>query len=400
MILRFNSLLFAIICIVFLPSFVYVGLKQSSLTLGLLVSLLIFILFTIKLKINKIYINTIFIYLFLFHYILILILYFNEIKSKYFLSSFIIMIILFSSIFLYDKILNTNEYYFKSIIKKISYSIIIIGVISLIYKIDFLNYGSYSKNIFPYAEPSHFVISASFFMIFLGLVSNQYLRFLLVCIIFVLAILYKSLLLIVLSLMMSFIYYANNFKNLSYLIIIVLSIFSYILFFDDNNYFTDRLDFSSKNNNLTVLVYIQGIEEAYNNLIVTDGIGIGFQRLGETLPLDISERIYKLAGEYKNRTDGGFLASKLIGEFGMLGILIVIMYFIKFINSLFFIKKYLKYNLSVSSKIIFSHSVIIGFFIEMFARGSGYFTSGVVLLFTSILILNYYEKNQNIGINN
>lgn len=388
-----NILLFLILNILLLPSFIYVGLSQSSLTLGLVVALFIFALFNFQFKIKKINIKIIYFYLFYLHYLLILIIYFDNIETKYFFSFFILIILLSCSIFFYNKILSIEDSIFESIIKKTAYVMLVIGLVSLIYKINFFNYNNFAKSIFPYSEPSHFVLSIGSIFLFWGLVSKTYLRLLLVFIIFIFAISYKSLLLIILSVMMSFVYYTNNLKKVSFMLILIFLISIYIYLFDENKYFIDRLDFTGENNNLTVLVYLQGIQEAYNNLLITNGIGIGFQRLGETVPLEISELIYKLSGEYKNRTDGGFLASKIVGELGILGIIFIYLFISQFIKSFLFIRKYLKYNLNINSKILFAHSVIICFFIEMFGRGYGYFSPGVFLLFTSILLIQNYNKN-------
>ena len=46
---------------------------------------------------------------------------------------------------------------------------------------------------------------------------------------------------------------------------------------------------------------------------------VGFGNVANTLTGDKAELIYSIAGEYKNRADGSFLASKLISEFGIFG---------------------------------------------------------------------------------
>lgn len=386
-----SILFFSILSILTLPSFFYVALSQSSLTVGILIAIFFSILFNFKLIVKKVTTKTVFIYMYLFllHYLIIIFIHFNTVDSKYFLSFFILMIFFIASLLLYTKIISMNKDHFTFTIKYLSYIMISFGILSLLVKIDFFNYNNYSKSIFPYAEPSHFVLAISPFLIFLGLVHNTFIRLLLVVLVFLLAISYKSLLLMALSLMMSFIYYSNNLKKIMILLLSVSFIFLFI--FDNNKYFSDRVDFSNENRNLTVLVYKQGLEESYNNLFNTYGIGVGFQRLGQTPPLNISELIFSLAGEYKNRNDGGFLASKVIGEFGILGLSVVLLYIFQFINSFIFISRTLKSKLIIDPKLLFAHSIVLGFFIEMFGRGYGYFSPGVILIFVAVLILQFYK---------
>jgi hypothetical protein len=82
-----------------------------------------------------------------------------------------------------------------------------------------------------------------------------------------------------------------------------------------------EIDVSS---NLSSLVYINGWETAFHNLQETNGIGLGFNRMG-CIPRPVTNAgdILNLLGlnDY-NFNDGSFILSKLISELGLFGILI------------------------------------------------------------------------------
>jgi hypothetical protein len=171
-----------------------------------------------------------------------------------------------------------------------------------------------------------------------------------------------------------------------------------IIFTNDTgySYFLDRIWFDEANTNLTALVYIQGWEELINSLNETNGIGVGLTSMENTVPGYYGELIYSIAGEYKNRAEGSFLASKLITEFGIVGVFILFAYCALLLKSLGFFSRLNKCRhykdrsmsvVNVPASLIYAHSVIVVFAIEAFARGVGYFTPGVFLLLMSIFLL-------------
>jgi hypothetical protein len=150
------------------------------------------------------------------------------------------------------------------------------------------------------------------------------------------------------------------------------------------DYFRSRLTFREVTN-LTTLVYLQGWELAFNNLHQTQGFGVGYQQLGsnETVLGHYSERIFALYGKHINLDDGGFLASKIIAEFGFLGLSTMLAYLILFVGFLYIMWR--NFQRSPDDRIIntnelFVLGLFIGFFVEIFFRGFGYFSPNLVLI--------------------
>ena len=85
----------------------------------------------------------------------------------------------------------------------------------------------------------------------------------------------------------------------------------------------------SETNNISSLVYMQGWDDAITNIIRTNGIGLGFNMMGcDPLPLvGYRDTLINLDPELVglNAQDGSFLVSKFISEFGVIGILIIIL---------------------------------------------------------------------------
>jgi len=218
------------------------------------------------------------------------------------------------------------------------------------------------------------------------------------------AIFYPSLILLLIALVMLLLYFFTSVTRVFLSMVLAGIIGVYLI----NNtemlpYFTSRLNFTESDKNLTALVYLQGWQDMYTALYESHGFGLGFQKMGTLPPGEYGETIYQLAGEYKNRADGGFLASKIIGEFGIFGIILIHTYLYKFSNSLIYIIKYIKVQGPNKTEmmrkypvsLIFGHSVIVMFFIEIFGRGYGYFSPGVFLFFVAIFLTSFEKQSLN-----
>jgi hypothetical protein len=171
-----------------------------------------------------------------------------------------------------------------------------------------------------------------------------------------------------------------------------------------SEHFLSRVDIASLSN-LSVLVWLQGWDLAFVNFLNTHGVGLGFNSLGlpGTVFSTITERIYYLYEFNSNIYDGGFLASKLIAEFGFIGLFAVflyvywIMYYFLKIN-----KIYAKLNmfdriksssrLCIVKKNVLISTLLFTFSVEVFLRGYGYFSPGVVLAVASLWYLSSNKK--------
>jgi hypothetical protein len=136
-------------------------------------------------------------------------------------------------------------------------------------------------------------------------------------------------------------------------------------------YYSSRIDFSKSNENLSALVFLSGWERAFLNFIETTGIGIGFQQLGYSGAIGQSRLILESIGlGGLNLYDGGSLASKLISETGILGIILLffyISYFIKYVityrrypkKKLFFISIFFMFSIYKGCWLFYTNNIFI-----------------------------------------
>ena len=386
--------------VLFLPSFVYVALQSSSLALGLLISFGISFILIGKNRIPKIKNR----FAYLISWLLLLqflysLLFMGETEAyNKQLMSFVMLILMFISSAFYsmeiEKVSDKKLVYF---LKILSLSILFLGFLSQFESVSFLHYSNFSKAVFPYSEPSHYVLANGGILLATGFFISSTQRVLLLLSLIFLTIKFPSTLLLFLSILMLIIYYSSDLKKVFLLSTLLVIAFLFINNnFEDFKYFSERLNTSSSNHNLTTLVYLQGADDAYQSLIVTNGIGLGFQNMGALPPSDISELIYSLSGYYKNRNDGGFLAAKIIGEFGIIGLMLILLYIKKLYKSFFFLREIASDELALyqtKSWLILAHSIIVVFSIEMFVRGYGPFSPGVFLVIFSLFLVQKGGKS-------
>ncbi|STL91231.1 membrane protein [Escherichia coli] len=165
-------------------------------------------------------------------------------------------------------------------------------------------------------------------------------------------------------------------------------IFSMILSDLDISYYTSRLDFKNTTN-LSVLVYLSGIERAFLNFITSYGLGIGFQQMGVNGEVGVYQQILAdLDAPMLNIYDGSFISSKLISEFGFIGAIMCIFYLFIFFRFYLRFKKNKRYP----PQYILAYSFYMCFFIPLFIRGAGYINPYVFMLFSSIFLCKYHAK--------
>jgi len=389
---RVNKLFIVIISFLFLPSFIKIVGGASSMAVGVFVSCLISIVISgTKLPRlgNPKFIGVLIISLVVTHMIVNLFLELNDFSLKKLLSWVILFVMVLSGYFstkLYDKETNVKE-----IIKWISIGTFCFAIVGVFVKFPFIGYEKFKGSVFPFSEPSHLAITTDAILFALALFSESKKRAFIILLVLVLGALFPSLILIVFALLMIGVFYVKNLQSFLIIsIIIILLLIVIIPSTDFLTYFIQRLSFEKTNTNQTALVYMQGWEDAIIGFKESNGLGIGFQNMGTLPPGDFGKIILRTAHSFKNRNDGGFLASKIICEFGMLGILIIGYYLILFYRSVDFIRKRTVKKTFIVDEfepaLLFSHCIIIVFFIEIFARGYGYFSPGGVLFFMALFI--------------
>ena len=167
----------------------------------------------------------------------------------------------------------------------------------------------------------------------------------------------------------------------------------YILSSIDLSYYSQRI--SLDESNLSSLIWIQGWEEASINLIDSKFIGVGFQQFGVIPPRgEFSKIVNLIYFDDFNRYDGGTLTSKIIGEFGVFGIGIVLIFFYQIIKSALKIYKNNK-DIKYNSITLFAHCCVFSFSFELLVRTTSYFSTSFFFFVSSLLILqhNKYVKN-------
>ena len=282
------------------------------------------------------------------------------------------------------------------------------------YHVPLFNFSNRPGSIFPFVEPSHFALVYG--MIGLPLILDKSLKvnfFLITNYLFFSITLPSTTLSLffILTLILFIIKKENKLQNIFSITIFLLII---IFFFKSNlnlSHFESRLGTGNFKTddvfNLTRMVYLQGWELMKVNLISTNFLGLGYQMMGsaQTATGDITAIIYGLKGAFgQNIADGSFIMSKLVSEFGIIGIFITYIY-IKFIFNFFldFNKKYLKIitekdqiRKELFQKDIFCNVIILSYLINFVFRGINYFTPQAILLVAAIIfVTKNKEKIKN-----
>jgi hypothetical protein len=269
----------------------------------------------------------------------------------------------------------------RSIFKYI-FLILILNAILMITKVNYFSIQS-NKPAFLFSEPSHFaLISAPFLMYY---VRSRLVGWKLTLLIYGLSSVYiENLTMLVVFMFTLFVSF--NLRRLLLLLPFFIIIF---LAFANIDYFYNRLIYSPDNtDNISLLVVLQGWQNAYLAFANTFGLGVGFQQFGIASDSgEITKRLIELSGISLNLFDGGSTAAKLIGEFGVFGAVLVFALIYRAINAY----KVLHNGKVMSDLFVFSRCVEITILIELFVRGVGYFSPGI-FLYLIVLYVSYLNK--------
>jgi hypothetical protein len=378
------------------PSLIFVVSKQSSLAVGLFVANLLLLSFLarnfliLKLKKNS-FLFFCFVMIVLMSNAIYSFLVFDEGKPLFSILPLLVMVVtayLFSEFLVSVKVeALTNSLFLILTI------ILFLGYLKLIYVPETLGYIK-EIAVFPFSENSHFALVFGMFAVAYSFVGSWKLVFFILVNLQLLAFLYPSLTLVVFSLLVLLSFFlrlkAFYFKiSVAFVFpVFVLLVFAFMYSLE---YFASRLTFHDTQN-LTTLVFLQGWELSYLNFINTNGFGLGFQMLGSvnTTLGGFSDLIVKINSNVaSNIHDGGFLAAKIIAEFGIVGLFFILFYFY------FLIKLFFKSNVLVNKdflidkdkKILIMYGFLFSFFVEMFFRGYGYFSPGLFMFMTAFFAL-------------
>ena len=253
-------------------------------------------------------------------------------------------------------------------------------------------YAIFPKSIFPFREYSHFGLVVGLSLLVITSQINHW-RYLFCISNIILIGLFLPNFTVIIFCAISLIKNIFN-SGRRYLHLVVLfcfSVFAVLPGMVDLDYFSDRVQ-NIRGDNTTTLVWLQGVEILYQNIIATFGLGIGFQGLGihGISRTGSSDLIYLAAGADLNLDDGGFLAAKIISEFGILGICVVcyISYFSLrwVVRPTIDLQKTQKYQI-VMKKLNILECFVAALIVELLFRGLGYFSPGIYFAFVGCFAL-------------
>ncbi len=155
------------------------------------------------------------------------------------------------------------------------------------------------------------------------------------------------------------------------------------------DYFISRLDLTSSSDNISSLVYVQGWQLLWESWTRTFGWGVGFEQLGghgtHVTAADALALLLEGSGlEALNLSDGSFVFAKLTGEMGIFGLLLSAVFVIATVRS---IRTLRGLRTAERPVITFARCVLVGFCIDMFVRGTGYFVGSTLLAISAFSIL-------------
>lgn len=364
--------------------------KSNSMAIGTFFVMVFFLIYSLinrdiwnyKFINNKMPIYIIMVFLFIFFHGLLIYYFSNYFIFKRFFLSFLFLILMIYSSLIGVIILSV----FKNFLNKAIYYNYLLLYFILIF--SSLGLGPlrdiYPKPLFFFSEPSHFSLVFLPLFFYINLMSNIKTRIIYLSTVFLLCLLIENLTLMVGILFISI------FLLRIFLLLPLLIIFVILLGLLNYEYFLSRIIID--NLNTSTLAFLSGWERAYLSLIETNGIGLGFQQFGYSENSGYYFELLLLNGlENLNLYDGSMVASKIIAEFGVFGIFLLIIYiyfFLKISSSLLIENISIKYdNLN-----IFFRCIFILFFVDIFIRGVGYFSTPTFLFFMAIIYIFKFKK--------
>jgi hypothetical protein len=242
--------------------------------------------------------------------------------------------------------------------------------------------GSYFKPVFPFTEPSHFAEAFAPLLLYCCVTGTGGRRLLVLGAGVAAALLLENLTLLLACAMAGFICFRT------YLALPLFAVAGLAATQLDLSYYTDRLNLGSEADNLSSLIYIQGWQMLVESLQGTHGWGVGFQQLGVNgTAASSSNQIFNMIGNYANLLDGSFTLAKLVGEFGAVGVMLVLIYLVIAWRAIRDLRRQCLMPQRAQAAPLLAKSVIAAYLLEIFVRGSGYFTGTAILLVGSLWVV-------------
>jgi hypothetical protein len=236
----------------------------------------------------------------------------------------------------------------------------------------------FPKSMFPFTETSHFALAFLPVLLYLSVRAQGKRRLWWMLGAFTVALVLQSMSLLVGALLVAIACRLVRYLIVPILLVVLIGVPL------DLSYYSSRLNFSGGVLNLSSLVYLQGWQLVQESLVRSAGWGIGFQQLGfhdtEAAAADLIRQITN--GLDANTTDGSFVFAKIGSEFGVFGIVAGIAFLVLFARSL----RCLRSN-SERAAVTFARCIVVAYIVDMFVRGTGYFTQSTLLFISGMAAL-------------
>ena len=399
-----------LVALVFLPSALMIFVGASSFALGVLVTAAYVVLAYLAFEggsiscfrlfnINAIVSVGVVLFFIIIHFVLLsgVLSSYNNYDIARFLTGFLgLSLMLVASLCVARASFEIDHNLFSRVIY-IAFSLVVVNVIISAFRIDFFNTGN-TKPSFLFSEPSHIAITASALVMYVAVMSSRIKCLLIVLFTLAWAIYIQNLTTIILGLMVAFVCIKLN--------IILISLFSSFLFvliyifleqIDGGgvSYFLDRLSFDPDSENLSALVFMQGWDNARLTLIKTMGLGAGYQQLGVFTEVGAyTNKVIDIVGHNPNRYDGGTTGSKVVSEFGFLGIIAILVHLILVIRCVVRVRRRVM-GAPQHANDTFASCAVICSSLELYVRGVGYFSPLIFMFWVGFFVI--IMRRQGVG---
>jgi hypothetical protein len=244
----------------------------------------------------------------------------------------------------------------------------------------------FSKSILFFSEPSHLAMALTPFVIYAMLTNSKLSSLFWASSLFVLGLCLENLSLVILAMACTVILFLRFKLGIYIQAIVICSLIScFVLFSMTSQYYSSRILLES--NNVSSLVYMRGYEAAVASLVRPPFVGVGLQMMALRAPSSpAQEMLDQLDLGGLNQNDGGFVAAKLVSEFGWPGFAALIYLLVQTFPMLIYTLRLSALGKASKGNNIFS-SCMVAVLMQLFVRGSGYLGPFLVLA-----VLAYYFK--------
>ncbi len=275
--------------------------------------------------------------------------------------------------------------------KLVFYALVLSSLVEILHLSPF-SPGGIGPHVFLYSETSHFALSFLPFLLYMTVTASPRMKLPLVLLGYAIALILQNLTFVVGVALVAVL--VNSLKR--FLLLVPIAALPFLFTNINLDYYSSRFDLSIDSNNLSTLVFLSGLERAYLNFKDTLGLGVGFQQFGIIGSRgEAMEFVAKLVGTDSNLLDGGMVAPKFIGELGFLGVTMLLAYLVYFAKSARWLHEFSMSEVAPRDcRRIFFLSCFVMYCIDLFIRGTGYFSSSGFLFIASLMWI-WQSGNRN-----